>query len=128
MLDIRASIDQLTVKISDGGRGIPEDQLEKVFERFRQLEHDDARRLGGSGLGLAICRAIVEQHGGAIWAERNPTKGTSFLVTLPRSTQKLHTEEPAEKAYARAASLARPPLIPFGTDEKSNQATTPVPL
>ncbi|WP_161570881.1 EAL domain-containing protein [Granulicella sibirica] len=128
VLDIRASIDQLTVKISDEGRGIPEDQLEKVFERFRQLEHDDARRLGGSGLGLAICRAIVEQHGGAIWAERNPTKGTSFLVTLPRSTQKLPTEEPAEKAYARAASLARPPLKPFGTDEKSNQATTPVPL
>ena len=104
VLSLEASADQLTVRISDEGRGIPEDQLEKVFERFRQLEHDDARRLGGSGLGLAICRAIVEQHGGATWAERNPTKGTSFLVTLPRSTQKLPKDEPAENAYARGVA------------------------
>lgn len=128
VLDIGASVDQLTLRISDEGRGIPEDQLEKVFERFRQLEHDDARRLGGTGLGLAICRALVEQHGGAIWAERNSGKGTSFLVTLPRATHKLHTEEPAEKAYARAASLGRRrPLTPFGDDQQSCETATLLP-
>jgi signal transduction histidine kinase len=85
VVDIMASSDELTVRISDAGRGIPEDQLEKVFERFRQVEQDDSRRLGGTGLGLAICRAIVEQHYGRIWAGRNDGKGTSFFVTLPRS-------------------------------------------
>jgi signal transduction histidine kinase len=127
VLDIQASVDQLTLRISDEGRGIPESQLEKVFERFRQLEHDDARRLGGTGLGLAICRAIVEQHGGAIWAERNSGKGTSFLVTLPRATQKFHTEEPAEKAYARAASLGSRSLTLVRCDQQSSERATLLP-
>lgn len=85
VVGIEASDDTLTVRISDAGRGIPEDQLKKVFERFQQVEQDDARRLGGTGLGLAICRSIVEQHGGSIWAERNVGKGTSFLVKMLRS-------------------------------------------
>ena len=113
VLELEASADQLTLTISDEGRGIPKDQLEKVFERFRQVEHDDSRRLGGTGLGLAICRAIVEQHGGATWAERNPEKGTSFLVTLPRATQGVHTEEPIEKTYARAALVSGPVLTRY---------------
>jgi len=88
-LQIESSINTLTVRISDEGRGIPTDQLEQVFHRFRQVERDDARRLGGTGLGLAICRTIVEQHGGVIWAERNPERGTSFLVTLPSTSPAL---------------------------------------
>ena len=84
LLNIQASVETLKVRIADEGRGIPEDQLDKVFERFRQVDQDDARRLGGTGLGLAICRAIVQQHGGEIWAERNSVKGTSFFVTLSR--------------------------------------------
>ena len=93
VVDIEASVNDLTMKISDAGRGIPEDQLETVFERFRQVEHDDGRRLGGTGLGLAICRTIVEQHGGAIWAERNTGEGTSFFVTLPRSPRGLSIDD-----------------------------------
>jgi signal transduction histidine kinase len=85
VIDVKAFMNTVTVRISDEGRGIPEDQLLTVFERFQQLQQDDARRLGGTGLGLAICRSIVEQHGGNIWAERNSGKGTSFSVTLPRS-------------------------------------------
>jgi PAS domain S-box-containing protein len=94
-VDIALNTDTFTIKISDHGRGIPEDQLEKVFERFQQVERNDARRLGGTGLGLAICRTIVEQHGGAIWAERNAEKGTSFFVTLPYSPNGQSREERA---------------------------------
>lgn len=89
VVSIEALAEQLTLRISDEGRGIPADQLETVFERFRQVEQSDARRLRGTGLGLAICRAIVEQHGGTIWAARNPRKGTSFFVTIPRSPSML---------------------------------------
>lgn len=57
--------DEVVLKVRDEGRGIPGDQLEAVFERFRQVDGSDAREHGGTGLGLAICRTIVAQHGGA---------------------------------------------------------------
>jgi PAS domain S-box-containing protein len=74
-------------RVSDRGRGIPPDQLETVFERFRQVDGSDAREKGGTGLGLAIARGIVEQHGGQIWAESGEGVGTTFHFTLPLANQ-----------------------------------------
>ena len=73
------------VKISmrDEGRGIPPELLDEVFERFRQVAHGDGTTGKGAGLGLAISRAIVNQHGGRIWAENNPDRGASFHFELP---------------------------------------------
>lgn len=71
------------IEVGDQGRGVPEDMLETIFERFHQVDASDSRALGGTGLGLAICRSIVAQHGGRIWATRNPDKGTTFHFTLP---------------------------------------------
>jgi signal transduction histidine kinase len=76
--------DALVLKIVDQGRGIPEEQLETVFERFTQVDAADARRRGGTGLGLTICRKIVEEHGGSIWIERNLVQGVTVCVRLPR--------------------------------------------
>jgi len=73
--------------VSDDGRGIPPDQLESVFERFRQVDGSDAREKGGTGLGLAIARSSVEQHGGQIWAESGEGVGTTFHFTLPLANQ-----------------------------------------
>jgi PAS domain S-box-containing protein len=73
--------------VRDRGRGIPPDQLESVFERFRQVDGSDAREKGGTGLGLAIARGIVEQHGGRIWAESGEGVGTTFHFTLPLADQ-----------------------------------------
>ena len=70
-------------KVQDRGRGIPEDKLESIFERFKQVDASDSRKKGGTGLGLAICRSIVEQHGGQIWAESTLDQGSSFYFTLP---------------------------------------------
>jgi len=72
------------VAISDQGIGIPPDQLESVFERFQQ-SHDAGYKgtEGSSGLGLAICRAIVELHGGKIWARSKTGQGSTFFVTVP---------------------------------------------
>ncbi len=71
------------IEVHDQGRGIPEDKLEVIFERFQQVDASDSRAMGGTGLGLAICRSIVQQHGGRIWAESAPGRGASFFFTLP---------------------------------------------
>jgi len=71
------------IEITDQGRGIPADKLEKIFDRFHQVDASDSRALGGTGLGLAICRSIVTQHGGHIWATNNQSAGATFHLTLP---------------------------------------------
>ncbi len=70
-------------KVQDQGRGIPEDKLESIFERFHQVDASDSRKKGGTGLGLAICRSIVQQHGGGIWVQSILGEGSSFYFTLP---------------------------------------------
>lgn len=73
--------------VSDMGRGIPQDKLATVFERFSQVEAADEKVHKGSGLGLAICRAIIERHQGKIGVESNDSsgqlKGTTFWFTIP---------------------------------------------
>lgn len=80
---LRPGASGITLSVIDQGRGIPADKLEAIFERFQQVDATDSRQKGGSGLGLAICRAIVAQHNGRIWAERNPVRGSTFRVFLP---------------------------------------------
>ncbi|HEY9701754.1 MAG TPA: PAS domain S-box protein [Allocoleopsis sp.] len=70
-------------EIKDQGRGIPEDKLESIFEKFQQVDFSDSRNHEGTGLGLAICRSIIEQHEGKIWAESVLGAGSTFYFTLP---------------------------------------------
>jgi PAS domain S-box-containing protein len=74
---------EVCIVVEDQGRGIPQEKLDMIFERFQQGDASDSRALGGTGLGLAICRRIIQQHGGRIWAESDPGKGSRFLFTLP---------------------------------------------
>jgi signal transduction histidine kinase len=84
---VRCGDASVRIEVRDQGRGIPADKLEHVFERFQQVEADDARAKGGTGLGLAICRTIVEQHAGRIWAESTLGAGTTMIVELPASSR-----------------------------------------
>jgi two-component system OmpR family sensor kinase len=79
----RAREDHLQISVTDSGAGIPPDQLERIFERFRRLDAGRSRDRGGSGLGLAIARAITEAHGGSIRAESGPGQGATFRIDLP---------------------------------------------
>lgn len=80
---VRREASGITLSVVDEGRGIPVDKLEAIFGRFQQVDVSDSRQRGGTGLGLAICRTIVSQHGGRIWAECNPNRGSTFRVFLP---------------------------------------------
>lgn len=67
--------------VRDNGIGIPADHQGEVFELFRRLHGQDERG-GGTGVGLAIVKRIVERHGGELWLESQPGRGTSFYFTL----------------------------------------------
>jgi signal transduction histidine kinase len=75
--------DQLIVAVQDEGIGIPADDRERVFDRFYRVEDEQVRAMGGIGLGLAVCKGIVEAHGGRIWVESAPGRGSVFIFTLP---------------------------------------------
>ena len=76
---------EVEVAVSDTGVGIaPEDQA-AVFEEFRQVGSDSARKNEGTGLGLALARKFVELHGGRIWLTSEVGKGSTFRFTLPMS-------------------------------------------
>jgi signal transduction histidine kinase len=70
------------MKIQDRGIGIPGDCLDKIFERFYQVDPRKAKEMGGSGLGLAICKEIIENHGGNIWVESREGEGSTFFITI----------------------------------------------
>ena len=81
------------ITVEDQGRGIPAEKLDVIFERFQQVDASDSRTMGGAGLGLAICRNIVRQHGGRIWAESEPGKGSRFHFTVPTALRRVHAAE-----------------------------------
>ena len=75
---------EVAFAVSDWGEGIAPEHLSRVFERFYRVDSGRARVRGGSGIGLAIARALVEAHGGRIWAEsEGPGLGACFTLTLP---------------------------------------------
>lgn len=83
LVEIQAQYDdqEVLVKVSDRGIGIPAGELERIFEKFYRVHRPES--ISGTGLGLSICKGIVETHGGRIWAENRPGGGTTITFTLP---------------------------------------------
>ncbi len=75
----------IVTEVQDQGIGIPENEIGKLFTKFYRVTTRQGRGRPGSGLGLAICKAIVEAHGGRIWVQSQPGKGSTFYFSLPAS-------------------------------------------
>jgi len=69
--------------VSDTGPGIAPADQELIFEEFQQVDSSITRKKGGTGLGLSIAKRIIEMHGGRIWVESSPGRGSTFWFTLP---------------------------------------------
>lgn len=79
----KLNVDEILVSIEDTGIGIPEEEKERIFEKFKQVEDLIRGKPKGTGLGLAISKQIVEAHGGKIWVDSKLGKGSTFYFTLP---------------------------------------------
>ncbi|MBI3977746.1 MAG: hypothetical protein HY331_06130 [Chloroflexi bacterium] len=71
------------VRVQDQGIGMSPESLETVFDRYARLDPESKRHIRGIGLGLPLVRLVVEKHGGKVWAERAPGRGTIFRFTIP---------------------------------------------
>ena len=76
--------DEIMISVRDTGIGIPEEERERVFDRFYQVDSGSTRPYKGTGLGLTICKHIVEHHRGRIWVESNGSQGSLFSFSLPK--------------------------------------------
>jgi signal transduction histidine kinase/GAF domain-containing protein len=73
----------VVVSVHDQGIGIAPEDLARIWERFYRVDNTNTRRIGGTGLGLSITKALVELHGGRVWAQSELGKGSRFFFTLP---------------------------------------------
>lgn len=76
--------DNVTMSVTDEGKGLTPEQAARVFDPFYQADHSLTRQEGGLGLGLTLAREMVHAHGGKIWVESKIDHGSTFYVTLPR--------------------------------------------
>ena len=88
--------------VSDTGVGIPEDQRDRVFERFHRIEGTQARTYEGTGIGLALVQELVKLHGGNVRLESTVGQGSTFTVTIPRGIAHL----PAERIQAASSAAS----------------------
>jgi PAS domain S-box-containing protein len=111
----------LRFTVSDTGIGIPDDKLDRVFERFTQADSSTTRRFGGSGLGLTICKRLTALMGGRIWVESEVDKGSIFAFAVPFEIW-TSPEEPADAPLGTGPGTPLRPLrILLAEDSPDNR-------
>lgn len=100
---MRRHMDKARVEVVDTGRGIPEDHLDRIFERFYRVDAARSRKEGGTGLGLAIVKQILEAHGESIHVESTKGRGTRFWFELPLAPDAVGGDGADVPASAEAA-------------------------
>jgi len=98
---------EIGLQVEDTGIGVPEHALDKIFERFYQVDSSLERRFGGTGLGLAICKSIAEWHGGRVIAESEVGRGSRFTVVLPRRSDRRVAVRPPSRPRASVEDVLK---------------------
>ncbi|RII27703.1 MAG: hypothetical protein CXR31_05585 [Geobacter sp.] len=83
VLGAQQEANNVTMWVKDDGIGIPQDLLDKIFDRFYRVDNTDSRTTSGTGLGLSLAKEIVSAQGGSIWIESTLGKGSTVYITLP---------------------------------------------
>ena len=99
--------DMLRITVKDTGKGIPEDQFEKIFERFRQVDSSFTRNQEGSGIGLSLVKSLVEMHNGAIKVKSEYGKGSEFIIELPAGVLPGRTEAREKDSFVGEDKVER---------------------
>ncbi len=103
---------EIQVAVKDTGIGIVPKDVPKVFEEFAQVDGSAARKHDGTGLGVPLSKRLIESHGGAMWLESQPGKGTEFYFTLPVSLQAaVGSPLPYRRANTTLANYHKPILV-----------------
>ena len=95
----------MVLEVSDRGIGIPEAEVDKVFDRLFRASSASEMHVQGTGLGLTIAKAIVDEHGGTIGASSREGVGTSFRVILPRRPVRGEEPQASPQDKRRAAAI-----------------------
>jgi len=90
------------ILVEDSGVGIPQDQFDKIFDSFYQVDQSSTREFGGAGLGLAIVKSFVEGHGGMVRVASEPGHGSRFTVILPATPPQPRTAHIAPPVMAES--------------------------
>jgi DNA-binding response OmpR family regulator/two-component sensor histidine kinase len=111
------------ISISDTGVGIPADRIDKIFDRFYQVDGNHTRQQEGTGIGLSLTKELVELHKGKIEVESKEGEGTTFTISIPLGKDHLKSEEiiaemAGEKEYEKD-------LVELSTEEFSNEREIP---
>ncbi len=120
------------IAVADSGIGIPADKLDKIFDRFFQVDSSQTREHEGTGIGLALTKELVELHKGEISVTSQPGRGSSFVVRLPLDKEHLSsedlvpTQEEAESKRAGHADFEEPLLAQIEAEESHVDQTLPL--
>ncbi len=112
---IGSVVDDVYAKIKDNGIGIPQSELDHIFQRFYRVDKTGSRQFGGTGLGLPIALELARMHRGRIEAESEPSLGSQFTLFLPSATRLLRStllelsrkEKPEDQIAKAAAATLR---------------------
>ncbi|MEX2231295.1 MAG: ATP-binding protein [Cyclobacteriaceae bacterium] len=113
--------ESVVIKVTDTGAGIPPDHLNKVFDRFYQVDSSKTRGYEGSGLGMALAKELIELHHGKISVESTEGKGTTFTVWMPLGKEKTGKVETTDRGYPEGETISEDHVLSHATiSERGN--------